>query len=125
MPHEARQVPSWLIFDVGQKMNPPASTPEVNSNVSAAASQVCAWLGLPIYAGLFFLAAVSAAGAPGPNHGAQFWNSILMLWPLAGAVVSIVAIAKSKRWIGRLTAAIPLLGYLAVISNLIAWKLAH
>jgi hypothetical protein len=87
----------------------------------SVAFHICAWLGFPAYGALFALAAISAAGSPGANHNASSWNSIAWLWPIAGASVSIIAVAKSSSWIRRIFGAIPLVGYLAVIGYLISW----
>lgn len=100
-------------------------TPSNEKKRPSMTLHVCAWLGFPIYAGLFILAAISAAGAPGANHGAASWNSMAWLFPTAGAIVSAIAVAKSSSWAGRVLAAIPLLGYLALIGYLVSWKLAQ
>jgi hypothetical protein len=106
-------------------MSIPPSQSREQSKKPSIVLHVCAWLGFPAYACLFVLAAISAAGAPGANHSAASWNSIAWLWPIAGVVVSIVAIAKSSSWIARVFAAIPLIGYLALIAYLASWKHAH
>ncbi|HZP61139.1 MAG TPA: hypothetical protein VFB27_12515 [Opitutaceae bacterium] len=105
----------------------PATTDTLNEQKKSpsAGFHIGAWLGFPLYAGLFVLAAISAAGAPGANHSALSWNSIAWLVPMLGCLVSIIAITQSRSWIGRSLGAIPLIGYLAVIGYLIAWTHNH